>query len=783
MPKASPLLSSFSAGELSPLLEGRSDFDKYKTGGPLMENYVVTVQGPARMRLGTQYAGTANTTGDAAFLVPFEANTDAAFVLELGAGYMKFWYQRKRIVVQPATGLWHPDDGSGDPVAQLATPWNLADLTGEDGILNVQFAQSNDVMWLVHPLRFPWKLTRIAQYQFSGVQMGDQINAPSPFNDQNIKKTLTVYSSDVTGVVTLTASGVVFTADMVQTCFYLEQPAADSIKPWQVAIPYVVGDTVRSDGNNYSALNAATSGNVKPTHTSGAKFDGKTGVQWNWTDQGFGIVLITSVAADGKSAQGTVIVDLPRTLKGAATPSFRWAKQAWNTTDGFPIAVQFFRGRLCFGRGQTFWASVVGDFENFATTDGGVVTDDMAIIATIGAERNDRIRWFSCLGPLIVGTASGESSIQELSLSNPFSSSNIQVTPQSGYGSRKIQPHRIQEAIIYVQRGGRRLRECMFDWSTQGYRSNDLAALSQETVVGSRAITGQSGIIAMAYQKEPDQILWCVRGDGQLLGFTYAKEHNVFAWHRHKIGGIYAGTTGATLDYGIVRSVACIPAADNSTEDVYLTVTRTVAGQPTTYVEVMGSHTSWASNNVFYYHDIPDATEAFYLDAYIRGVVESSGFLGCPQLTGNSVAGVVAGMYVPPQTITAQGTFQPPAGNVGKNMVVGCPYNATLQTMRVDAGAADGTSQGKLSKIQSVTVRLKSSLNLLYGPDVNTLTREEFRKQNSQFDNPVALFTGDRVLTWQGDWEEGSRITIRQDQPFPSNIIALMPRMHVEDER
>jgi hypothetical protein len=783
MPKASPLLSSFSAGELSPLLEGRADFEKYKSGCAILENYIVTVQGPTRMRLGTQYAGTANLTGDPVYLIPFEANTDAAFVLELGSGYMRFWYQRKRIVVAPITGAWYPDNGSGDPVAQLATPWTLADLTGEDGILNVQFAQSNDVMWIVHPSRFPWKLSRIATYQFSGANMGDGVNASSPFKDQNINKALTVYAGNISGVVPLTASGVVFTADMVNTFFYLEQPAADAIKPWQVAVSYVAGDTVRSDGNNYVALNTATSGNVKPTHTAGAKFDGKTGVQWSWTDQGFGILLLTAVDPSGLSATGTVIVNLPLTVKGSATPSFRWAKQGWNTTDGFPVAVQFFRGRLCFGRGQTFWMSVVGDFENFAETDGGVVTDDMAIIGTVGAERNDRIRWFSCLGPLIVGTASGESTIQELSPAGPLSPSNIQVTPQSGYGSRKIQPHRIQEAVMYVQRGGRRLRECVFDWSTQGYKSADMAALSQETVVGSRSVTGQSGIIAMAYQKEPDQILWCVRGDGQLLGFTYAKDHNVFAWHRHKIGGIYAGTTGVTLDYGLVRSVACIPAQDNSTEDVYLSVTRTFNGQPQTFIEVMGSHTSWASNSVFYYHDLPDVTESFYLDAYVRGVVESSGFISCPQLNGTSVAAVVGGMYCQPQPVTVQGTYQPPLGYIGMNAVVGCPYVATMQTMRIDAGAGDGTSQGKLSKIQGATVRMKDSLNFLYGPDVNTLTREEFRKQNTKFDTPTALFTGDRVLTWQGDWEEGSRITIRQDQPFPSNIVALMPRMHVEDER
>jgi hypothetical protein len=783
MPKASPLLSSFSAGELSPLLEGRADFDKYKSGCAILENYIVTVQGPARMRVGTQMGGQTKTATDLAFMVPFEANTDAAFMLEVGNGYLRFWFQRKRILVASG-GFWKPGDGSSDPIAELATPWTLAELTGEDGALNLQFAQSNDVMWIVHSAHPPQKLSRIDKYQFALAPMGDGTHLPSPFKDQNIDKSKTIYASAISGngiLLTGSAPGI-FTQDMVGTGIYLEQPAADSIKPWGVALPFVAGDTIRSDGNNYQAVNSATSGNLKPTHTSGAKFDGKTGVQWTWTDSGFGVVDITSVSSDGLTAQGNVRVQLPLTLKGSTTPTHRWAKQAWNTTDGYPVAISFFRARLCFGRGQTFWMSVVGDFENFATTDGGVATDDMAIINTVAANRNDRIRWFCNLGPLVVGTASGEYTVAELSNSGPLSAANINVTPQSGFGSRRVAPERIQEAVLYVQRGGRRLRECQFDWNTQGFSSKDVAALCQETVVGSRSVTGQSGIIALAYQREPDSIIWCVRGDGQLLGFTYSNEHNTFAWHRHKIGGIYAGTTGVTLDYGLVRSIACIPGQDNSTDDVYMCVSRTIAGAVVNTIEVMGSHTAWTSSNVYYYHDVPDATEAFYLDGWTRGVVDTGNGITVPDYTGATVSGVVNGMYVLPQTLD-DGYFTVPIGHVGNNIIVGYAYQATLQTMRVDAGGADGTAQGKLTRMQSVTVRLLNSLNLLTGPSTDQLSREEFRKQNAKMDNPVALFTGDRTITWEGDWDEGARITLRQDQPFPSTIIALMPRMHVEDER
>ena len=101
MAKASPLLSAFNAGELSPLLEGRPDYEKYNKGCSVLENFIPTVQGPIRRRLGSQHAGIGKNPADSLFLIPFEANTDAAFVIELGNGYARFWHKRKPIVIAP----------------------------------------------------------------------------------------------------------------------------------------------------------------------------------------------------------------------------------------------------------------------------------------------------------------------------------------------------------------------------------------------------------------------------------------------------------------------------------------------------------------------------------------------------------------------------------------------------------------------------------------------------------------------------------------------------------
>ena len=67
----------------------------------------------------------------------------------------------------------------------------------------------------------------------------------------------------------------------------------------------------------------------------------------------------------------------------------------------------------------------------------------------------------------------------------------------------------------------------------------------------------------MAYQKAPYSILWCVRADGELLGFSYLREQLVTGWHRHLLGGQ-------------VESVAVVPG--DAEDEVWISVKRTIAG-------------------------------------------------------------------------------------------------------------------------------------------------------------------------------------------------------------
>ena len=88
----------------------------------------------------------------------------------------------------------------------------------------------------------------------------------------------------------------------------------------------------------------------------------------------------------------------------------------------------------------------------------------------------------------------------------------------------------------------------------------------------------------MAYQQEPDSILWCVREDGEFAGLTYQRSENVIAWHRHKLGGTF-GTGASATGYGVVESVASI-SGELTEDELYVIVKRTINGATKRYVEV-----------------------------------------------------------------------------------------------------------------------------------------------------------------------------------------------------
>lgn len=437
---------------------------------------------------------------------------------------------------------------------------------------------------------------------------------------------------------------------------------------------------------------------------------------------------------------------------GGGSPTFRWAMGALNGVDGYPSKVTFFRERLALAKGQELFFSVTGDFENFAAVDeAGDIVADRAIKVTISSDDVNRVEWLVPTQALIAGTAGQEFACSENSTNEAFAPANVKIAQQSSDGSRGVKPVRVGYSTLFVQRSGRKLKEIAYNFQQDGYVTNDMTVLAEHITAG--------GIIDMAWHREPYVALWAVRADGKLLGFTFNKEQEVIGWHRHQLGG-----------NGIVESVVVIPAPDKTRDELWMIVRRTIGGVTKRYVEYMEAE----------YTDGMSPADAYYVDAGVTydGTATTS-ITGLTWLAGQTVQILADGATHPDVVVSSGGaiTLQRSASKVQ----IGLGYESTLQTNRIEAGAGDGTAQGKTKRINKVVVRFYNTLGGFAGPDETNLDEIQFRKGSDPMNQAPPLFTGDKLIEWPDGYTFDGYVMIQQVQPLPMTIVAIMPQVHTFD--
>ena len=112
---------------------------------------------------------------------------------------------------------------------------------------------------------------------------------------------------------------------------------------------------------------------------------------------------------------------------------------------------------------------------------------------------------------------------------------------------------------------------------------------------------------------------------------------------------------------------------------------------------------------------------------------------------------------------------------------IGLGYTPILKTMRIDAGAQNGTSQAKTKRIYEVTARLYESVGVEVGPNLSNMERVPFRTSADPMDQGIPAFTGDKEVEFRGDYDTDGFMIVRQTQPLPLTILSLCPRLVTND--
>ena len=767
MPKAAPQQVSFDAGELSPLLGARVDLAKYPNGCQVMENFIATVQGPAIRRGGKRFVAPIKDSTKQAWLLPFIVADGIAYMLEFGDHYIRFYVDRGQLV------------SAGAPV-EIVTPYALADLTTEDGTFAIRATQSADTMYLFHGAYPTQKLLRTSATTFS-LQTVTFISGP--FQTVNSDENVTVQASGQTGSVVLSASAAVFSQADVGTLFYLEQNDNTSVLPWAVHGTVTSTGILRRVGDRTYVSTAIgptapqVTGNETPTHTRGRRYDGDLtdlggdnfgtiGIEWEYQHSGYATVLITSVS-DSQHAMGTVTTNnstdpcmIPQSIVASGT--YKWAHALFNAGDGYPQMGTFWRNRLWMMRDRWLVGSVSADFENFASKDADQQTDDSAIVQQLNARQLNKLAWVVESDSLLVGMTGDEWVVGPANASQPVSATNLNAARRTSYGSKRIQPVQVGGTIMFVQKAGRKLRDFKYDFSSDNYVSTDVTKIADHVTRG-RAGTN-NGIMSLCFQQEPHSVVWAARADGQLIGCTYDEEagrSDVYGWHRHPDVN------------GFVECVASMPAPDGAADDLWMIVRRQVNGQTVRYVEYL---------NPALQDDEPQSS-AFYVDAGITySGVPTTTVAGLEHLEGLAVAVLTDGAVHPSRTVTAGAiTLDWPASVVH----IGVPTKCRIQTMQLNAGAANGTAQGKTKRVTNIATRFSRSLGGAVGPTFadKDLEQLNFRKPSNAMDQSVPLFDGDMESDWRGGYEGQSWICYQNDQPLPVTLLGFFPILDTQDDR
>lgn len=779
MPKVSPLQSNFNGGEFSPWAYGRVDSERYREGLKTCLNYVPTRQGGITRRPGTMFVAEVKTSAAKPRLIPFEFSTTQAYMLEFGNEYIRFYKDNGQIVLdsQAITAITNASTAvltyagadtyaNGDEiyisgivgpigtylnnrnfkVANVTAGSNTLELNYMDGtavnstsmglytsggtveevytlaspyitadLFDIKFVQSADTLYLVHPDYAPRKLTRTGHTSWTLTTI-DFLDGPYlPTNTTST--TLTPGAATGTGV-TLTASAV-------------------------------------------TGINA---GAGFQTTDVGRLIRLKQGSVW-------GYVKIT-----GRTSTTIVTVDVINTLTTIDAKA-TWRLGVWSGTTGYPAAVAFHEDRLFFGGPEAYPQRLDGsnssDYENFApsATD-GTISASNGLSFSLNAEDVNAIKWITSEEKgMLIGTVGSEWVVRPASATEALTPTNIQAKPATKNGSSNLQGMRIGRASVFLQRAKRKIRELTYFYEVDGFQAPDLTEIAEHVT--------ETGIVQMAYQKEPQGIIWCVREDGVLAAMTYERSMDGLraSWHRHIIGGY----SDAANSNAVVESVAVIPSPDGTRDEVWLVVRRRINGGTKRYIEYITK----------FFEDTDDQHEAFYVDtglsydlpvtitaataanpvvvtANSHGLVNGDtviirDIIGMTELNGNiytvanktantieltsngsNVDGTgfsawVSGGTVRKRVSTVSGLWHlegqtvnilgdgavQPTQTVTNGAItlttaagtvhIGLNKSARGEMLRLDAGAADGTALGKTRRVHRVGFLVHRSLGLRIG--------------------------------------------------------------------
>ena len=461
----------------------------------------------------------------------------------------------------------------------------------------------------------------------------------------------------------------------------------------------------------------------------------------------------------------------------SAAATANWYESSWSDARGWPRCGTYHQGRLIFGGNvsepQTLWGSKINDIHTFYT---GATTATDPINLPIDSDDINEIQWLVSGKNLDIGTGGREYISFPRDSTEALSTTNITFSAESASGSAYVSPVRVGNAVTFIDRDYRTVREFVFNFQEDSFKSDALSVLSEHMPFKSAKVhedIDDPKIIRMAWQSGQNSCMWYVDNNGGLFANTRIRELQVNAWHSHQMGGTLQDEPCK------VEDVCVLPNRHGTHDDVWLIVKRTIDGVDVRMVERI---TQQFRRDSLDYN--PSGTETAdglptYLDSQwtmdtileVGNTTPRTEFSYFEHLIGETVDIIGDGKYMGQVEVQSDGTITLP--ETALRSIAGLPYRSIITPSVLEAGSQIGSGQTAIQRIDQVQIRFERTVAAKFGRDLDNLEDIIFRENSVAMDSYTPLFTGVKVQEVRGVYDRANKVSIVCDMPLPFSVASI----------
>jgi len=350
------------------------------------------------------------------------------------------------------------------------------------------------------------------------------------------------------------------------------------------------------------------------------------------------------------------------------------------------------------------------------TTTTEVVTDECSVELEIASEQNETIQWLATgSGNLVIGTTTGEWVIP-----NSFLATSPSIYLQGRKGSAGIQAKLTNDAILFIQTGGKTARNFYYDSNSGSNQSDDISVYVRDKFT--------SSVVEFDFSQTPEPVTYFLLSEGKVLAVLYNRATGNAGWFE------------IAFQDTVIQSLAVVSKDGN--DEIYLAFSR----YGVSYIEKVYALSS---------------------GVHVHGAYEVA-------KSGNSVSGLtrfatktvtISTKAVSSQAVvSAEGVVAVPSSIPdGTTLYIGLPVIGELETLPITMRAQDGALIGKPRRVVAIGARVDQSYPFKVG-------------SSSSLTDATAItgpYSGDLHVSIPGSWTMNPKVYITQDSGLALTLLAL----------